>query len=263
MSRVSAHQRDFSNKPLGYRPASDKKHIELFPLRAVDLRGAQRPKSKEHAIGYRYDQGQEGACVGMACAAFASYWNLRRSRLDADKRHYEAFQFDAMFVYNTAKREYDEWPGEDYDGTSTRAGLEVLRNEGVAAVKHPDHVVKIQEYRWATSLEDILNYVAFVGPTVFGLNWYQNFDRPQKGNFPGSSTSYYFIGKGDLGSVRGGHDIICNGYRRASDGTEWLRLQNSWGYSYPLVWLPAQLVGDLLTKGELEAGMITAFPFNV
>jgi hypothetical protein len=39
-------------------------------------------------------------------------------------------------------------------------------------------------------------------PVVLGINWYTNFDHPQK------DGSLWVIGRGDLGSIRGGH-CVC------------------------------------------------------
>lgn len=259
MPRLPAYERDFSDKPLGFRPDPSREHIRRYPLRAVDLREAERPKSKYWTVGVRYDQGSEGACVGMACAAFASHYNFRRSRFDAAPGELKA-KFDAFWLYEEAKK-IDPWPGEDYDGTSTNAGLEVVRTRGVAQLDKSSNVVKIQEYRWAQSLDDILNWLSFKGPVIFGMDWYSNFDRPQRHAFPGKTVDHYFIGEGSLGYVRGGHCIIAHAYRRLEDGSEWIRLQNSWGYSYPLSWIPARVVGDLLDDGALEAGMVTQIPW--
>lgn len=49
-------------------------------------------------------------------------------------------------------------------------------------------------------------------PVVLGVNWYSNFDEPVK-----DSNGYYWIGRGDLGSVRGGH-CVCLKERRAVRG---------------------------------------------
>jgi hypothetical protein len=62
-----------------------------------------------------WNQGKEGACVGMAIAAALSVIH-----------GYVASPRDA---FERAKR-HDEWPGEDYDGSSGRAGCEAARLEG-------------------------------------------------------------------------------------------------------------------------------------
>lgn len=40
-------------------------------------------------------------------------------------------------------------------------------------------------------------------PVEFGIPWYSNFDNPQK-----DASGRYWIGKGALGSIRGGHAIV-------------------------------------------------------
>lgn len=96
-----------------------------------------------------YDQGAEGACVGFGLS--------RLSSLDNRKR------YDGRWLWNRAK-EIDEWPdtnpGDD-NGTSVRAGLDVLRTLGHVAVRagkdQPASVAEgIRENRWAASMEDVL-----------------------------------------------------------------------------------------------------------
>lgn len=92
---------------------------------------------------YRYyDQGSEGACVGFA---------VSRLQTLANRRVYNAFS-----VYYRAKQ-VDEWPGENYDGTSLRAGLEVIRTEGAPLRNSTDFRLDagITEYRWLTSVDEI------------------------------------------------------------------------------------------------------------
>lgn len=54
-------------------------------------------------------------------------------------------------------------------------------------------------------------------PVVLGINWHRNFDRPEKvGN-------RYFIGRGELGSVRGGH-AVCLLPAGVRDYPAWWRM---------------------------------------
>lgn len=168
--------------PLGRRPPTDWVHVERFPLMAAPvtpspvilginwysvfdspvlrsdgrywiadgnlghIRGGHCLCVKDSAhpdlIGWWefYDQGQEGACVGFGCSRAMSLLNRTR--------------YDGQWLYHTAQ-ENDEWPGEDYDGTSVRAGLDVLR--AVGAKRSRSGLVLagdgISEYRWATSVE--------------------------------------------------------------------------------------------------------------
>jgi hypothetical protein len=92
-----------------------------------------------------YDQGSEGACVGFSESRMMSLLNRTK--------------YDAPWLYHTAQKN-DEWPGENYDGTSVRAGLEVLRTWGHCRVAYgktypPDANAGISVYRWATSVQDV------------------------------------------------------------------------------------------------------------
>lgn len=51
-------------------------------------------------------------------------------------------------------------------------------------------------------------------PVVLGINWYENFDHPQL------DGRTYWIGRGDLGAIRGGHAICARPYG-VTDYTEW------------------------------------------
>jgi C1A family cysteine protease len=80
--------------------------------RAVDNRKAANPIR---------NQGNEGSCVGFAVAktlemAFAKITN----RPDLSER----------WAYEYAKK-YDEWPGENYEGSSVRGGLKAANKMGV------------------------------------------------------------------------------------------------------------------------------------
>ena len=69
------------------------------------------------------DQGQEGACTGFGLAAVV---NLQR-RLNYGA---EAPAVSARMFYEMARR-FDEWTGEDYEGSSIRGALRGFFNNGV------------------------------------------------------------------------------------------------------------------------------------
>ena len=75
-----------------------------------------------------YNQGAEGACVGFGISRLASQLNRKL--------------YDGFWLYHEAQK-IDEWPGEDYDGTSVRAGLDILRKRGHCAkdggLTKPEH----------------------------------------------------------------------------------------------------------------------------
>ena len=88
-----------------------------------------------------YNQGTEGACVGFASSRMMSLLNRER--------------YDGFALYHQAQR-IDEWDGENYDGTSVRAGMDVLRNAGPYARNGTqDSNDGIRANRWAGSVEEI------------------------------------------------------------------------------------------------------------
>ncbi|HEX2009639.1 MAG TPA: C1 family peptidase [Roseateles sp.] len=72
------------------------------------------------------DQGQEGACTGFGLATVANYL-LRRRRVLPDTT-----QVSPRMLYDMARR-YDEWPGENYSGSSARGAMKGWHKHGVCA----------------------------------------------------------------------------------------------------------------------------------
>lgn len=70
------------------------------------------------------DQGQEGACTGFGLATVANYLLLRRRVLP------DPVPVSARMLYHLARR-YDEWPGEDYEGSSARGAMKGWHKHGV------------------------------------------------------------------------------------------------------------------------------------
>ena len=74
------------------------------------------------------DQGSEGACTGFGLATVANYL-LRRRRVRPDGDAVSARMF-----YQLARR-YDEWPGEDYSGSSARGAMKGWHKHGVCSAR--------------------------------------------------------------------------------------------------------------------------------
>src|SRR5262245_24133645 len=74
------------------------------------------------------NQGQEGACTGFGLATVANYL-LRRGKVVDDRE-----PVSPRMLYNMARR-YDEWPGEDYSGSSARGAMKGWQKHGVASEK--------------------------------------------------------------------------------------------------------------------------------
>ncbi len=222
---------------LGRIPPTDQKHELKYPFQlARTTEHAERVLKLPYAYRPKYDQGSEGACVGYAASWAMSILNRRF--------------YDAFWLYKEAQK-IDEWPGEDYSGTSVRAGMDVLRDVGHKLMhKHDhDHLPELDSgifrNEWARSTDQIRTCIAGGTPVVIGVDWMSNFDTPVL------RGREYWIGEGDLGRMRGGHAICAYG---ASDRRQAVKLVNSWGSSYELVWMPydtlQRLIDGIAYPGE-------------
>jgi hypothetical protein len=179
---------------LGRRPPTDWEHVEKYPLQALPMRDRPQfvpspvgvnwyaefdrptlgrdsrwrvaangkltrirgghcvvfvpPRTRDHYSWWKYyNQGAEGACVGFGESRAMSLLNRRR--------------YDGRWLYRNAQNrdEFPRTPPEE--GTSVRAGLDVLREVGHVRVhgarsSAPDLAEGIAANRWATSIDDWL-----------------------------------------------------------------------------------------------------------
>ena len=72
------------------------------------------------------DQGSEGACTGFGLATVANFL-LQRRKVVPDKA-----PVSARMLYEMARR-YDEWPGENYSGSSARGAMKGWHKHGVCS----------------------------------------------------------------------------------------------------------------------------------
>lgn len=126
--------------PLGNLPAvypSDVQVTALLPAYA--------------SAGLLLDQGSEGACTGFGLAAVINYLLFTRDQelgLKAQRR------VSPAMLYQLA-RLYDEWPGEDYEGSSCRGALKGWHRHGVCRDQLWPYVLNKQGERIHTPpLED-------------------------------------------------------------------------------------------------------------
>lgn len=105
----------------------------------------------------------------------------------------------------------DEWPGEDYEGTSVRGGIKALLSLGSA-------FSFTVEYRWAFNIAQVISTILELGPMVVGTEWTARMMDPD--------------GKGRIipdGESLGGHAYVLCG---VNTRTSMFRIQNSWGKSW-------------------------------
>jgi hypothetical protein len=140
------------------------------------------------------DQGNTPKCVDYGW----HHWMI-----DGPVTHGKKHIWEPGSLYARAQQ-IDEWPGEDYDGTSVRAGAKTLLEWGM-----------IKEYRWAWDVQTLVDAVLTTGPVVVGTNFYYDMAFPNtKGLIKVS------------GSVIGGHCYVING---VNTKTKVFRIKNSWG----------------------------------
>ncbi len=84
------------------------------------------------------DQGREGACTGFGLAAMINYlfWRRKIERTLGEGGSTMGFtppqKVSTRMLYHLA-RFYDEWPGEDYEGSSCRGAVKAWHRHGVCS----------------------------------------------------------------------------------------------------------------------------------
>ena len=159
-------------------------------------------RMKFYPTGPILDQGSDPFCVEYAATQLL--WTGPVSNYKFNHVHGE--------LYHRCQK-VDEWPGEDYDGTSVRAAMKVLQSDGY-----------ISEYNWAFDVGTVVNYVLTTGPVIVGTNWYYDMFNPKDG----------FIQVG--GVLIGGHAWLLKGINLdypCPDGTTGaFRMIQSWGHEW-------------------------------
>lgn len=209
-------------KGLGRHPAPDERD-KNYPLRALmagDPELASLPEYKYWWSPYNLDQNGYPRCVGYSVKTELMNGPVRRA----------AASPTADELYAWAQRN-DEWSGEDYDGTSVRAGMK-------AAV----HYTEVTEYRWAFTMDDVIRWLSLYGPLVVGTDWYEGMSRPHTGKDGRSWIE-------PAGAYQGGHAYGLNGVNIEQ---EKVRVENNWGREYGdkgFAWMSFHSLEYLLATG--------------
>lgn len=190
-----------AERVLDWRSRHDERSL-MFGV-AQDLDWGAPLRDKTWRRGPVLDQGKEGACVGYGCSGeLAAQPAPVRGVTNAT----------ALAFYRDAQR-IDEWPGEDYSGTSVLAGMKTAMQRGYYS-----------GYHWCFDVDQMARTVVQLGPVVIGVPW---------------RSGMYDTGPDGVvqveGSEVGGHCLVVIGYRRNYKGLGpcfvWL---NSWGPTYGL-----------------------------
>jgi len=169
-------------------------------FRAISPRQAEvlEPRNRRWFRYGVYDQGQTSTCVAQTGKGIL---NTRPHLDNIPLRVRKNFSIDDFYL---GAQQNDEWPGQDYDGTS---GLGLCKYLAAAGI--------IKEYRWCFGLQDVLLTLSHKGPVGIGVWWYTGMFYP---NSEGLIEA--------TGSQEGGHEIelIANDVDR-----EEVEFINSWG----------------------------------
>lgn len=87
------------------------------------------------------DQGSEGACTGFGLACVANYLLFRREMALKPAERTPIVSVSPRMLYDLARR-YDEWPGEDYSGSSCRGAIKGWHKHGVCAASRWRYVIQ-------------------------------------------------------------------------------------------------------------------------
>lgn len=230
---------------LGRRHAPDPRDENYLLSTLLDQKGSsalQTPKPIEeggHASQWRgllnyyddsqyfFDQGDTPECVEYAWHHFMVDGPIKR-------RPAPVWPFGTL--YNAAQL-VDEWPGEDYEGTSVRAGAKVLQSWGL-----------ISNYYWAFDADTVARAILNRGPVVIGINWYEDMFEPNEEGILSVS-----------GVLAGGHALEVDG---VSLVTGLAKIKNSWNTSWGLGGTAYLSLEDLdrLIKEDGEACMAIEVP---
>lgn len=232
---------------LGRLPAPDERDAK-FPMRAtVDERMSAPDPDDEAALerGWRYwnpsgwwgDQGRTPQCVAYAWLHYLEDGPVTRTSTP----HGQVGGVPILrpgSLYAECQRN-DEWPGENYDGTSVRAGAKVLQRRG-----------QIGTYRWGRDVETVTRGLLVVGPVVVGTLWTSGMFAPDSQGFLKPT-----------GDAAGGHAYLLNGVNVKE---EKVRIKNSWGRAWGdngYAWLRFEDLATLLAQdGEacIAEGLVKA-----
>ncbi len=192
------------------RVASFDERSLAYPVRLMLGEKPVRSYSWRHV---QLDQGTEGACTGfsatMEAAARPKPVFGDPVRKDFSAEEVAMLNAEASRVYKQAQR-VDEWPGENYEGSSVLAAAKVGKARGWWS-----------EYRWALgpgaslAADDVMRAVGRFGPVMMGSWWWSGMMRADGEGFLRAT-----------GSRVGGHAYLLTRYNRKRDAV-WT--PNSWG----------------------------------
>lgn len=181
------------------------------------------------------DQGSTPQCVGYGGFRWLTSYPIHNTP-----------PFTPTDLYREAQKA-DEYPGENYDGTSVHGLFKVLKTRGY-----------VGEYRWAFDIETIIDHLLVKGPVCIGTVWTMGMFAPDQEGYVDD------IG----GEIAGGHCYLligANRIKRSSHGVGAVRFLNSWGVKWAdhgRAWMSFAKLNWLL-KQDAEAAAANEILHNI
>lgn len=144
----------------------------------------------------RLDQGATSSCVGFAGEAWKGNAPIKDAISNAD----------ALSLYHACKA----IDAISEEGTSDRYLAKVMVQQG-----------RIERYLWATTPDQFLQWLSYVGPVMVGTAWYTDMFSPVLENVAGVARFMLH----PRGNVEGGHEYLV---RRLDIRHRMALIRNSW-----------------------------------
>jgi hypothetical protein len=240
----------FANAVFDARPDRldfrDKPYVP--PLRSLPPRYPSDDYVKQFMAAYSkagliLNQGREGACTGFGLAGVVNYLLFTRDLGGQFKT------VSPRMLYELARR-YDEWEGEDYEGSSCRGALKGWHKHGVCDDSHWPYRDKagrvrllIPDEKWAEdavsrplgvyyridrrSVVDMQAAICQIGAIYVSASVHDGWDRVPEQLPPGKHADVPVIGPAEDPRNTGGHAFAIVGYNEQG-----FIVQNSWGPSW-------------------------------
>lgn len=190
------------NPVLDWHPPSESRKEANQPFRLFAQAGVEDPKDLNLELTARgriwlrklfLDQLNEGACTGFGlghCLGTGYKYNLITNE-------------QARMLYKWAQK-YDQWAGEDYEGSSVQGAMEGAKAKGI-----------ITGYWWIETPEELKAAISRYGAVEAGTWWKSGMWRPDSNNLVHNT-----------GTREGGHAYAIGAYHKAKRR---YRIDNSWG----------------------------------
>ena len=189
-----------------------------------------QPEIDNRGVTDVLDQGEEGACTGFGLAAAINLLNAKKRELK--------IKASPRMLYEMAKK-HDEWPGEDYVGSSCRGAIRGWKNMGVCSEEEWPYLeddpgeLTIERakaarsctlgayYRLRPEINDYHTALNEVGAIYVSAEVHSGWFTPK----PAKKNELAIIKPSS--NTKGGHAFAIIGYN--SDG---FLIQNSWGQKW-------------------------------